>query len=516
MLITYIVDNTSGSLSFQIKPGELDGPGGQSRHTDIRLYGNGALRWGEGVDEGLLRLVETFACDRKQTGDYNPATGLNDYDMTVDDIRPRDENDLGAGFGITTPINGQQWYCNGLKKIYAYDEPNDKWLDIASVDATAPIGIPKVGNLWYNPEVDFNLCSSGELLLPQLMIYESDAEGWVSVAHNYVSKYGDWMDGILDMGGADGWYANDCQAGCTESTTKNRIINVEDPVCDYDAANRKFVEDEDAKQGTNLVDLATVLQDHLANRAGRVPTQDTNLTINGIPFSFEDNYHLTGNEETMLRFVDFDAGISASNIGAGLHRINLKLDTELGGTMTGALSLISVVPSINDDWKAVPVKMLREHVQGVIDDSGFDRKLIYTGTAHITPSVLGRAVDYTFDFTSWVTDYEARTGESIHAGNEFYVLPNIYWSSLRLANPSPVSSQTKGTYGDYSYGVVNSEVVQYITTSTSYKIKIKLGSSGMNASFASRYYSTGVYIDFHLTFIGGRKYHMISSWGTVL
>lgn len=46
---------------FTIQPGAFDGPGGSRANTTLRLYGRGALEWGEAVDENLVRLAETFA-----------------------------------------------------------------------------------------------------------------------------------------------------------------------------------------------------------------------------------------------------------------------------------------------------------------------------------------------------------------------------------------------------------------------------------------------------------------------
>lgn len=47
--------------SFTIPAGGLNGPGGSASNSTLRLYGRGALEWGEAVDEDLLRLSENFA-----------------------------------------------------------------------------------------------------------------------------------------------------------------------------------------------------------------------------------------------------------------------------------------------------------------------------------------------------------------------------------------------------------------------------------------------------------------------
>jgi len=57
---------------FTIQPGGFDGPGGSQASTTLRLYGRGALEWGESVDEDLLRLAESFA---GSTPPHNPVGG---------------------------------------------------------------------------------------------------------------------------------------------------------------------------------------------------------------------------------------------------------------------------------------------------------------------------------------------------------------------------------------------------------------------------------------------------------
>jgi len=139
MLVTYVIDNTSGMLDFQIAPGELNGPGGVEHLTDLRLYGNGALRWGEGVDENLLRLVENFACPEKESDD-NPPPG------TLGKLWPKGEEDKdidnefqkGPGRGINKPVSGQIWFNTTDEVPYIFsqkaDNGNGKWLHIGTKD----------------------------------------------------------------------------------------------------------------------------------------------------------------------------------------------------------------------------------------------------------------------------------------------------------------------------------------------------------------------------------------------
>jgi len=133
--------------SFIIGPGELNGPSGLARNSDLELYGFGALRWGEGVDQNLYRLLENFACPRKITGDSHPSLpgSPGGYDDTIHPVMPKDESDLGTGNGITTPLLGQFWYDTTSKTAFLYDGTNWVTADARSgdvrIDAKTTISI---------------------------------------------------------------------------------------------------------------------------------------------------------------------------------------------------------------------------------------------------------------------------------------------------------------------------------------------------------------------------------------
>jgi hypothetical protein len=62
-MTTYNIDYSDPlRTGFSISPGEFNGPGGSGvPQTSLRLYGRGALEWGESVDENLVRIHENFA-----------------------------------------------------------------------------------------------------------------------------------------------------------------------------------------------------------------------------------------------------------------------------------------------------------------------------------------------------------------------------------------------------------------------------------------------------------------------
>jgi hypothetical protein len=58
----YVIDFTDPlKPGFIIAPASFNGPGGSNADTTLRLYGRGALEWGEAVNEDLARLSENFA-----------------------------------------------------------------------------------------------------------------------------------------------------------------------------------------------------------------------------------------------------------------------------------------------------------------------------------------------------------------------------------------------------------------------------------------------------------------------
>lgn len=235
MATVYVINSTDGLSDITIKPGALNGPGSAQRDSDLRLYGMGALQWGEGINENVYRLMESFSCNEKELGDHNPATGNPDYDPTVDPILPQDDFDLGPGLGISVPLNGQTWYNNTRKLMYIYDADLAEWKTLTGTafGSGAPLN-PQPGDIWYDTSGTGD--PSGCITDSILKIYDpthpdADIDGFVSTSENSLRQCGDFMSGILDMGGAD--------SGATE---RFRIINVGDPIDPFDAVNKQSLD----------------------------------------------------------------------------------------------------------------------------------------------------------------------------------------------------------------------------------------------------------------------------------
>lgn len=110
------------STSFTIPDGAYNGPGGNSSSTSMRLYGKGALDWGESVNENLVKLLETF----------NSATPP------------------------TNPVNGQLWMENRLYyrsvstgTFYRFSYSTNTWVAINVIQSSgAPTAVK--GQYWFD------------------------------------------------------------------------------------------------------------------------------------------------------------------------------------------------------------------------------------------------------------------------------------------------------------------------------------------------------------------------------
>ena len=117
MSAIYFITNTNGDDIFTIQPGAVD-----ITHTDLRLYGMGAVLYGEGVDENLLRLTENFAISQKDSFDADYAALLEpksslSFRSSGTGIGPL----VGTGNGINNPRLGQTWFNTTDNVLYVYD-----------------------------------------------------------------------------------------------------------------------------------------------------------------------------------------------------------------------------------------------------------------------------------------------------------------------------------------------------------------------------------------------------------
>jgi hypothetical protein len=137
----YVIDFSDPLKNgFSIPAGGFNGPGGSNASTTLRLYGRGALEWGEAVDENLVRLAENFASASppsvsvagqmwaEVTYYYHNTTAGTASGWYFYDINSIAANKwtLLNGTGIVatvapiTPVIGQYYLDTGTSTLYGY------------------------------------------------------------------------------------------------------------------------------------------------------------------------------------------------------------------------------------------------------------------------------------------------------------------------------------------------------------------------------------------------------------
>lgn len=232
-------ENTSGTLELTLKPKQTE-----RDSTDLRFYGTGATRWGEGANQNFIRLLENFAVSSKEEDGK---------------IYPKNEDDLNQkGLGVNNPITGQLWYDTDTQTLFIFDEEivdddNSGWQRVTGSTPsgdTAP-STPQTGNLWFDTSEE------------QLKVWNGDE--WISVAKQYVRLDGtNAMEGDLDLG-------------------DHRIVNLATPNDDQDASTKKYVDDWIEEITDN-----GLLDDLYINRDGDTVTGEITFdTTEGSKITFE-------------------------------------------------------------------------------------------------------------------------------------------------------------------------------------------------------------------------------------
>ena len=117
-MTTYSISSTDGSLSIPVQAGTINGPdvGAANIDTDLILYGQGSFNWGQGIEQNLLRIMESFA---------SPAVNPSQPDSQ----QTPDPEPVGANptlFGIKNPVVGQLWFNKSNNRLYVCTAPRIK------------------------------------------------------------------------------------------------------------------------------------------------------------------------------------------------------------------------------------------------------------------------------------------------------------------------------------------------------------------------------------------------------
>lgn len=264
MAINYIIKDASGTIKISLPPSGVDSPGGVHHNSSLTLYGESHTQWGRGIQQNLYRMLGNFSCASKVLNDYNPTTGLNNYNPSTQPILPKDYHDLGSENGINDPVSGQIWHNSTDNKLYYWT--GSSWIAVGSAGGMPSGG--SLGSLYYDTV-------SGEL-----KVYNGSA--WVNVGQNYLRLDGtSIMGGILDM-------------------NTHRIINVVDPTSNQDASTKKYVDDNIVTVNNTISTLTTTIgtdyytktaaDSRYVNVAGDTMTGTLNITYGDALRIVQGNY----------------------------------------------------------------------------------------------------------------------------------------------------------------------------------------------------------------------------------
>ena len=291
---------------FMIQPGGFDGPGGSQSNSSLRLYGRGALEWGEAVDEDLIRLVETFA---GSTPPLNPLAGQLWHRISYY------WHDSSAGVG-------SGWW--------RYDPQTLTWarLNGTGVVATAAPSNPTIGSYYLN-------ATSG-MLYRWDTAYKQAAAAWMPRYSSSTNLSGGSPTSppehtlrVWDAFGNSGsgqWVS--------PSTVAVNLLAPTDPQVGtiwYDQTSGKLK----VWNGTVWVEI-------LGPSGGTSQVMSTDLDMNGFNIFNVHDTTINGtnvaatNARTVYNYVTAQLAALGTSISGGVSAAYLPLT---GGTLTGALTI---------------------------------------------------------------------------------------------------------------------------------------------------------------------------------
>jgi hypothetical protein len=190
MSITYQVNFTdevaTGKTAVVVTPGEANGPGNIHSDTSLVLYGQGHLKYGEGINENLIRLLENFA---SPTAPVNPTAGQLWFDYSVNALKLYDKTGVWTvASGVTAeatpptpPQLGQIWFDPATLTMFYWN--GTQWVAVIGDSGSIDARNHPISNL-------------AEPIVP------SDAATKNYVDTTAVAKAGDTMTGLLVLSGS--------------------------------------------------------------------------------------------------------------------------------------------------------------------------------------------------------------------------------------------------------------------------------------------------------------------------
>jgi len=353
-------DSTKNEIT--ILPNTSAGPSGGVRYTDIDLIGMGNSLWGEKILENLLHILENFSSDDDGTG--NPATGF---------------------LGDLTPVEGQLWYNQTTGNIHVYSTFGSpaSWVIVGGVSSGVTVGPipPDISNgaLWWDSNLterqlkinvsgswirivdDYLLKTGGDITGPvtttsTLLLAADPTLNLQAATKQYtdtkVSKAGDSMTGILDMGG-------------------NEITNILDPTAAQDAVTLGYADGNYLKlSGGTLTGPLDMGGNKITSILNPSSSQDAVTLI------YANNNYVNVTGDTMTGGLIVNSTIQGS-ILTSTNNIVCNTDLSVGSVGNG-----NSVISFYDDTNSTPRDLMWNDTTNefmVEDTSGSLNTLIHSG-----------------------------------------------------------------------------------------------------------------------------------------
>lgn len=207
---TYTIQNTQGTLSFNILVGAATGPKESVQTTDLTLYGYGRTGWGQEVDQNFYHLLENFACAEL---------------TAAPTATPKTKVQLGGTLGVNKAVKGQSWFNITTNEMYVCSNPttntwkhliSEEWADahygnLASLTASFlkldGSNSPMTGYLVLhaNPRTDHPMDAA-----TKQYVDTGDTTTLTTASTLYVKKTGDRVSGGILVTGSniDGYNTN--------------------------------------------------------------------------------------------------------------------------------------------------------------------------------------------------------------------------------------------------------------------------------------------------------------------
>lgn len=236
-----------GKAPFQINPGEFDGPemfptDPTKCHTSIHLFGQGYMRYGEKANENFLRLLEHFA---SPIPPIKPTIGQLWFDVGTNTLMVYEKNQSWEAVGGFTPPEEYVIVAATTNTLYI-DRNHSVSFPVGSefrVDGGPNSGNYEVLSSTYNITTQrTEITVTSTTLTP--------TSGGIIVAHPFpqIEQPGRiWfnvIDNRLYMWDGDNWVviftAN--SDGNLDMEMVRRIINLPNPINNYDAVNKIYVD----------------------------------------------------------------------------------------------------------------------------------------------------------------------------------------------------------------------------------------------------------------------------------